>query len=67
MENALANASFAKTENNFSLSKQIVENTEYQILTSNSKVKNYEKLDIWILVVSKINFRPSMSTTLPIV
>jgi len=50
-KNASSNASFAKTENNFSLSKQIVENTEYQILTSNSKVKNYEKLNYQISVI----------------
>ena len=42
---------FAKSENNFTLSKQISQNTEYQILTSNAKVKNYEKLNYQISVI----------------
>ena len=33
---------FIKTEDAFSLSKTIFQNTAYQILTSNAKVKNYE-------------------------
>ena len=42
---------FSVDENNFSLSKSIVQNTDYQILTSNSKVKHYEKLNYQISVV----------------
>ncbi|MGK4566525.1 hypothetical protein [Flavobacterium sp. 3HN19-14] len=42
---------FSSNENNFSLSKIIVQNTDYQILTSNAKVKNYEKLNYQISVV----------------
>jgi hypothetical protein len=42
---------FSKSENNFSLSKQISQNTEYQILTSNANVKNYEKLNYQISVI----------------
>ena len=36
---------FSKSENMFSLSKNIGQNTDYQIVTSNSKVKNHEKLN----------------------
>jgi hypothetical protein len=50
-KNVSSNAAFIKSENNFTLSKQIVENTEYQILTSNDKVKNYEKLNYQISVI----------------
>ncbi|NDP26278.1 MAG: hypothetical protein GZ087_02450 [Flavobacterium sp.] len=50
-KNASLNASFVKSENNFSLSKQISQSTEYQILTSNAKVKNYEKLNYQISVI----------------
>lgn len=42
---------FAKKENTFSLSKSIFQNTDYQILTSNEKVKNYEKLNYQISVI----------------
>jgi hypothetical protein len=42
---------FAKTDNLFSLSKNINQNTEYQILTSNNKVANYEKLNYQISVI----------------
>lgn len=42
---------FSKSENVFSLSKNIFQNTEYQIITSNNKVKNYEKLNYQIAVV----------------
>jgi hypothetical protein len=44
-------AQFIKNNNTFLLSKSITQNTEYQILTSNSKVKNYEKLNYQISVV----------------
>ncbi len=42
---------FSKAENTFSLSKYILQNTEYQILTSNDKVKNYEKLDYQLSII----------------
>lgn len=42
---------FAKSENLFTLSKSILQNTDYQILTSNEKVVNYEKLNYRISVV----------------
>ena len=42
---------FIKYENDFKLAKNIVQNTEYQILTSNNKVKNYEKLDYQLAVI----------------
>ena len=46
-----SNFSFSKSENTFTFSKNIFQNTEYQILTSNSNVKNYEKLNYQISVV----------------
>ncbi|MFH6992870.1 hypothetical protein [Flavobacterium sp. FlaQc-48] len=42
---------FVKAENEFKLAKNISQNTEYQILTSNNKVKNYEKLDYQLSVI----------------
>jgi hypothetical protein len=42
---------FAKNENVFSLSKRILQNVDYQILTSNNKVQNYEKLNYQISVI----------------
>ncbi|KAF2506615.1 DUF4175 family protein [Flavobacterium foetidum] len=42
---------FSKNENDFKLAKLITQNTEYQILTSNNKVKNYEKLDYQLSVI----------------
>ncbi|CAI2766014.1 coiled-coil domain-containing protein [Flavobacterium collinsii] len=42
---------FNKDENEFKLTKNISQNTEYQILTSNNKVKNYEKLDYQLSVI----------------
>ena len=42
---------FVKQENQFLLSKNIVQNTDYQIVTSNNKVQNYEKLNYQISVV----------------
>ena len=42
---------FNKAENEFKLAKNISQNTDYQILTSNSKVKNYEKLDYKLSVI----------------
>ena len=53
---------FIKTESHFVLSKNILQNTDYQILTSNEKVKNYEKLNYQLSVVKDqfptINVRP---------
>ena len=42
---------FTKQNNIFLISKYINQNTDYQILTSNSKVKNYEKLNYQISVI----------------
>jgi len=42
---------FAKAENVFSLSKNIFQNADYQIVTSNNKVQNYEKLNYQLTVV----------------
>ncbi|KFC58197.1 hypothetical protein FEM08_30280 [Flavobacterium gilvum] len=42
---------FAKSENTFNFSKNIVQNTEYQIITSNKEVKNFEKLNYQLNVV----------------
>ena len=47
-----SNFSFSKSENTFTFSKNIFQNTEYQILTSNANVKNYEKLNYQISVVN---------------
>lgn len=46
-----ADFSFAKSENTFIFAKNVSQNTEYQILTSNSKVKNYEKLNYQISII----------------
>lgn len=46
-----SNFPFSKTENTFTLSKNILQNTDYQILTSNDKVKNYEKLNYQLTIV----------------
>nr|WP_262921778.1 hypothetical protein [Flavobacterium amniphilum] len=43
--------SFVKEINAFRLSKNMFQNTEYQIVTSNSAVKNYEKLGYSINVI----------------
>ncbi|URC13673.1 hypothetical protein [Flavobacterium sp. B183] len=42
---------FNRDQNEFKLAKSISQNTEYQILTSNNKVKNYEKLDYQLSVI----------------
>ncbi|TDE31496.1 hypothetical protein E0I61_02015 [Flavobacterium ranwuense] len=47
----ISKASFSKTENTFILSKNILQNTDYQIFTSNDKVKNYEKLNYQLTIV----------------
>ncbi len=51
MKEGTSTFSFAKVENDFNLSKKITQNTEYQIITSNSNVKNFEKLDYQLNVV----------------
>lgn len=43
--------SFLKKENLFRLSKNISQNTEYNIITSNNKVKDYERLSYQISVI----------------
>jgi hypothetical protein len=48
---AAGKQSFNKADNAFALSKYIFVNTEYQIITSNNKVKNYEKLAYQISVI----------------
>ena len=50
-QNEAAKQSFSKNENQFSLSKSIIQNINYQIVTSNSKIQNYEKLNYQITVV----------------
>ncbi|GAA4761378.1 MULTISPECIES: DUF4175 family protein [Flavobacterium] len=42
---------FSRSQKAFSLSKNIYENSDYQIVTSNSKVQNYEKLSYSINVL----------------
>jgi hypothetical protein len=49
--NEKARYTFAKQENIFTLSKRILQNLDYQILTSNNKVQNYEKLNYQISVI----------------
>jgi hypothetical protein len=43
--------SFKKDENRFSLSKNITQNADYQIVTSNNRVKDHEKLSYQLTVV----------------
>lgn len=49
--NENAHYAFAKSNNIFSMSKSILQNVDYQILTSNNKVQNYEKLNYQISVI----------------
>ncbi|UPT72056.1 MAG: hypothetical protein M0D53_07205 [Flavobacterium sp. JAD_PAG50586_2] len=49
--NENAKYTFAKNDNMFTLSKSILQNVDYQILTSNNKVQNYEKLNYQISVI----------------
>ena len=44
-------ATFGKVDNLFSLSRNISQNTDYQIFTSNNKVQNYEKLNYQLSVI----------------
>ena len=46
-----ASIPFAKSADLFFLSKRISQNTDYQIITSNSMVKNYEKLNYQLSVI----------------
>jgi hypothetical protein len=47
-----ATSAFVNNDNNvFSLSKTILQNTDYQIITSNNKVKHHEKLQYQITTV----------------
>jgi hypothetical protein len=47
MENSTA---FQRDENVFTLSKNISQNTDYQIVTSNNRVEDYEKLNYQLSV-----------------
>ncbi|MGA9637357.1 hypothetical protein [Flavobacterium sp.] len=53
VEFEMANTRFPFTayQNSFSLSKNISQDTEYQIITSNSSIKNFEKLQYQLNVV----------------
>ncbi len=42
---------FGKNGNNFAFSKSIMQNTDYQIITSNKNVKNHEKLQYQITTI----------------
>ncbi|MFT7334519.1 MAG: hypothetical protein ACI9M1_000402 [Porticoccaceae bacterium] len=42
---------FQKSENVFTLVKNILQNTDYQIVTSNSRVKNHEKINYQLSVI----------------
>ncbi|MFL9845845.1 DUF4175 family protein [Flavobacterium rhizosphaerae] len=44
-------AEFNKAEDNFTYAKTILQNTEYQIITSNNHIKGYEKLHYQITTV----------------
>lgn len=46
-----AYSSFIEKDNLFFFTKTILQNTEYQILTSNNKVKHYEKLNYQITTI----------------
>ncbi len=45
------NLSFLKSNNGFELSKNVNQNIEYQIITSNNKIKNFEKLSYQLSVI----------------
>ncbi len=44
-------SSFLKSDESFILSKNILQNTDYQIITSNKRIKNYEKLNYQLSVI----------------
>ena len=50
-QNERSKVSFSKAQNNFLLSKSILQDTEYQIFTSNDNVKNHEKLNYQLSIV----------------
>jgi hypothetical protein len=50
-KNELKSFPFSKIVNTFNLSKNITQNTEYQIITSNNEVNNFEKLNYQLNVV----------------
>ncbi|MDY0089546.1 MAG: hypothetical protein RBR78_04185 [Flavobacteriaceae bacterium] len=56
-------ATFQKVDSDFLLSQNISQNTDYQILTSNNRIKHYEKLQYKISVVKDqyptINVNPA--------
>ena len=62
--NENARYSFAKQDNLFTLSKKILQNVDYQILTSNDKILNYEKLNYQISIIKdqfptiNVNYAP---------
>ena len=60
---ANTNIPFLKSNNTFVLSKNIFQNTDYQIITSNNNVKNYEKLNYQLTIVKDqfpvINVNPT--------
>ena len=58
--NENARYTFAKNENVFTLSKSILQNVDYQILTSNNKVQNYEKLNYQISVINDLQSRQAI-------
>ena len=57
----LQQLSFSNTDNTFLLAKNINQNTDYQLLTSNAKLKNYEKLSYHIAVIK--DQYPTISVT----
>lgn len=50
--NGQQKANFTRENNAFTWAKSITQNTDYQILTSNAKIPNYERLTYRIAVVS---------------
>lgn len=44
-------SSFLKADDSFILSKNILQNTDYQIITSNNRIKNHEKLNYQLSVI----------------
>lgn len=58
------NKTFSAKQNMFSFSRRVLQNTDYQILTSNNKVKHYEKL-AYQLSVTKDQYPVINVTTAP--
>ncbi|MGH2665272.1 DUF4175 family protein [Flavobacterium sp.] len=59
-----ASFSFQNSGNEFKLTKNILQNTDYQIFTSNKSVKNYEKLNYSINII-KDQYPTIKATTAP--